>query len=346
MISSLCTYTFAASAFMAILWVIYRSILAKVNNFKANRMVLGSIYVAGWLLPVLISSLFPTQTSTTVADDSIIIETAHEAAIHLPSILSIMWLAGVIIVAGTSAREILLIWRLAGRSRAVEYKGRNIYLTTDKGVSPFSIGKFMVISEDDYKTAGIDMIIAHETGHMRLLHSLDVLLAQATCVFCWYNPAVWFLRTDLKAVHEYQADRYVLSHGYAPKAYQTFLVMKSAPAHFPMISNNFNHSQLRSRISMMNKPQWHRTADKVRYLAPIAGIAVCCYLFNHSPLKASIQPWWHHEEEATQQLKDTDIFIDGQEVPYEQLKEVATNKIKSITVSRNPNRIDLETKDE
>ena len=32
-------------------------------------------------------------------------------------------------------------------------------------------------------------ILAHERAHVSRWHSVDVLLGELTCAFCWFNPA-------------------------------------------------------------------------------------------------------------------------------------------------------------
>lgn len=42
---------------------------------------------------------------------------------------------------------------------------------------------------------------------------------------------------------------------------------------------------------------------------------------------------------------DMDIYMDGKEIPGNQLNEISPSQIKSITVHKNPDRIDISTKD-
>jgi beta-lactamase regulating signal transducer with metallopeptidase domain len=44
-------------------------------------------------------------------------------------------------------------------------------------------------------------------------HSWDLLLVDLLGCLQWFNPAMWLLRVELRAVHEYEADEQVLRCG-------------------------------------------------------------------------------------------------------------------------------------
>lgn len=80
-----------------------------------------------------------------------------------------------------------------------------------------------------------------------------MILAQLTLIICWYNPAAWILRKDLKLNHEYQADQYSLDSGCDTKSYQMFLLQRVAGKNFPVLANNLNIKNLKQRIAMINR---------------------------------------------------------------------------------------------
>ena len=62
-----------------------------------------------------------------------------------------------------------------------------LILHTDTSMAPFSWMKYIVLSEDDYTEDGA-AIIAHETAHIRLHHSWDLMAAHVFVILQWFNP--------------------------------------------------------------------------------------------------------------------------------------------------------------
>ena len=132
----------------------------------------------------------------------------------------------------------------------------------------------IVISEADWnnrETAVID----HEKAHVALHHSIDVLITDLIAALQWFNPAIWMLRIDLRAVHEYEADDTVLRAGADIRSYQYLLISKAAAMNGYTIANNFNHSILKNRIFMMEKEtSTRRSLLRALYLLPLVCISL------------------------------------------------------------------------
>lgn len=106
------------------------------------------------------------------------------------------------------------------------------------------------MSVDDYEHHR-PYIIAHEQEHIRLGHSYDLLLLETVCVLQWFNPFVWLLGHELKAVHEYAMDEALLYQGIDAKQYQKIIVTKAARNRLQPFANNLRHGSLKQRIIMM-----------------------------------------------------------------------------------------------
>ena len=119
------------------------------------------------------------------------------------------------------------------------------------------------------------MILAHERAHIRLGHSWDLLLAQLCATAQWFNPAVWLLKRELEAIHEYEADNHTLRQGFDARQYQLRLFEAATGVKFNTITNNFNNCSTKKRIIMMLKQQtspWARL--KALFVLPVALVAV------------------------------------------------------------------------
>ena len=81
--------------------------------------------------------------------------------------------------------------------------GTTICVTGNAELSPFSWMHYIVMNRSDYETNDA-AILAHERGHIHLRHSWDLILVDTLTAFQWFNPAMWMLRSDLRAIHEYE----------------------------------------------------------------------------------------------------------------------------------------------
>ncbi len=145
-------------------------------------------------------------------------------------------------------------------------------------LSPFSWMRYIVMSDDDYKSAG-EMITCHESAHLRLHHWIDLLLAQLTIIVLWYNPASWLMRAELRNIHEYQADSEVLRSGTDARQYQLLLIKKAVGRRFPSLANSLNHSKLKNRITMMCN-QTSSPARRLRALALAPALLLAAIAVN------------------------------------------------------------------
>ena len=133
-------------------------------------------------------------------------------------------------------------------------------------MSPFSWMHYIVMNRRDYEEQDA-AILAHERGHIRLRHSWDVVLVDMLTALQWFNPAMWMLRMDLRAIHEYEADN--------ARQYQYLLVTKAAGIGGYSIANGISHSTLKNRIHMMlHKKSSNSHLLKLLALVPIVGITL------------------------------------------------------------------------
>ena len=118
--------------------------------------------------------------------------------------------------------------------------------------APYSFFRYIVMSAKDYENSR-HPILTHEQAHIRLGHSWDILLLEAVCTIQWFNPLVWMLARDLRAVHEYEADKAVLDLGIDATRYQQLLVIKAFGTRLQSVTNSLSHGSLKDRIIMMKK---------------------------------------------------------------------------------------------
>lgn len=272
----------------------------------------------------------------------VVLHLVSTEVIRAVRIIAGVWLAGAGIVALMTMVDGLRIVRILHQCRRID-EGDYVLHLSERSISPFSFGRHIVMSGADYND-NAKIIVAHERGHIRYLHSVDMIVAQIVAVFCWYNPAVWLLRADLRAVHEYQADSFAVADGIDVRAYQRFLLEKAVGSKFPWIASRFNHSKIARRIAMMNRRSKGSPWRTVRYVMPIIGIVACAVLLDDPYVRAPIMAYaavTRQEVRSNGLPPEVEIYVDGQELTHEQFEEIPLNEIKSITVNKKDNRIDI-----
>ena len=148
--------------------------------------------------------------------------------------------------------QLLSIFILKIKSEEKEIFETPIYYLKED-MPPFSFFNWIFINTDNQSSDELQQILLHEKTHASQYHSFDIVLNELLCIAFWWNPAVWFIRNEVKINLEYLADNKVLEKGADTKGYQYLLLRMTNHETAVQIVNNFNVSQLKQRIIMMNK---------------------------------------------------------------------------------------------
>lgn len=208
-------------------------------------------------------------------DTTPIIVTAQQAqGITWMQALTWIYMAGVVLMLILTLVQAISLCRfMSSGVRHTDTQGNTVILHNND-VPPFSIFRYIVMSVKDYESSR-QYILTHEQEHIRLGHTYDLLLLQGMKTLMWFNPFIWFLSRDLKAVHEYEADQAVINQGIDAKSYQQLLVMKVVGNRLQPFTNNLNHGSLKKRIVMMyQKPSNRWLMLKALCAIPVAALTI------------------------------------------------------------------------
>lgn len=142
--------------------------------------------------------------------------------------------------------------------------------------APFSFFHWVFASEALQHDERFIQIIAHEKAHARRVHSLDVLFFEMLQLMFWYHPAFYFYRSEIKAMHEFEADAIALSQT-NKIVYQKALLDLSLGGEIILLTNPFNVSLIKKRMLMMNQKQGDQPARiwlKMLTIVPFVLMAV------------------------------------------------------------------------
>lgn len=188
-------------------------------------------------------------------------------------IIALLYWAGFIFCLMTTLLSFRKMFVLIWSGRKLQ-QGRYTLILVPSCVSPFSWGRYIILSEEDYEKHP-DEILTHEMMHLKSHHSIDLLFMECILWLHWFNPAIWLLKRELKDIHEYQADKGVLTQGVDATKYQLLLVKKAVGSSLYTLANSFNRSKIKKRITMMLKGKSNNWARlKLLLLVPVGLIVL------------------------------------------------------------------------
>lgn len=274
------TYILKWTICLALLYIPFALLLRKETFVSLNRKLLLGIVIVSSLLPLL--TIHYTVEIKLPAFEAIenfesVAEIGNDTENRSDSIstfetITIIYLAGVVAS---------LLWEIAGIARIKRainagciWKEKRAHYTIHchaNDTAPFSWFGHIVISEDDYTRYGKEILL-HEEGHINHHHSCEMLFISIARRLQWFNPFIYMLKNDLKEIHEYEADRYVIEHGCDKQAYQLLLLRKAIGNSNFTLANNFGQSSIRNRIKMIAGKESKRW-KKSKYIYIIPAIA-------------------------------------------------------------------------
>ncbi|MBR2193588.1 MAG: M56 family metallopeptidase [Bacteroidaceae bacterium] len=284
MMETLLVYIGKVAVLLAVFFLFYRCLLAKEAWHRFNRVMLWFQVVLAFALPFCVITtekvvhVKEMLQAVQVNDGMVMAEERMIAATENPidgmTILFGIYVVGVCVTIVWILISIARVYRII-RCSERRWLERGVTLVlTEKQTEPFSWMHFVVMSRKDYET-GNRAILLHEQAHVRMFHSVDVLLINLVCALQWFNPAAWLMRKNLKEIHEYEADAATLQSGISLKSYQDLLIKKAVGTSGHSIANSLNHSSLKNRLTMMYlKKSCMRSALKALYALPIVGISM------------------------------------------------------------------------
>ncbi len=144
-------------------------------------------------------------------------------------------------------------------------------ILTDDNTAPYSFFNQIVVGTHGLSDEELHCILAHESHHVRGFHSFDLLFARMLCCMAWFNPFVWLMTRELRAVQEFQADAASLG-ACGREDYLHLLYRQVTGTGYGHITNNFQSINIKKRIVMMNKTKTRFGAWKVLAALPVVAL--------------------------------------------------------------------------
>jgi hypothetical protein len=298
-------YLLKANVALILFYLAYLLVLRKLTFYHLNRLFLVFGIVFSAVYPIIdLNELFsrhqelaaiqtyavaiPVFTPTAITEQA---ETFNYWLIPV----ALFWIGSALMVVRLIV-QFLSLYKIHCASEPDTYKG--IAFRKVSGISEaFSFWKTIYLNPSQHRTPELESILKHEQIHVRGWHTLDVLLAELSTVFYWFNPGVWLMKKAMKENLEFIADQHVVDAGVDKKEYQ-YLLLKVVGATQPQITNQFNFPSLKRRIAMMNKMPTSKT-NQLRLLIALPLVSVLLVAFRSADL-----PMLQNEANKDRALQD------------------------------------------
>jgi len=276
--------------YMTVFLSLYMLVMRKTTFFRLNRITFMTGTILCLILP-LIKIEMPAEsisiTPVSFIEEALAAEpeTLKAAVIGTETewktlLISIIYAVGCLVSVIAAAVSYIRMSRMI-RSARPERIGDTTVRIVESEIPSFSWGRHIVLSKNDIIEN--PAILTHEKMHVKCRHSIDLMIYTVATVFQWFNPLVWIARTELKMLHEYEADELTINKGIDATQYQLLLVKKAVGAKRFQLANGFNHSKLKNRITMMHKNKTNRMMKLAYFLclpALILAMGFCAQKTN------------------------------------------------------------------
>lgn len=277
-------YIIKSALLLALLYGSFALLLSRETFHRFNRLALLGVLLASMILPAIHLNLKkpsylsyeevavphiemiaePTQSvEQNIQTPQPILPETEEAAqvptfrIDVMQVVKCLYFFGLLASLFIFFLQLFRLWdEIRGGVQTKDEQGNTVVIRGGD-FAPYSFLHYIIISVSDYEHLRRP-ILAHEQAHIRLHHTFDLLLLEVAKAIQWFNPFVYLLGRDLKAIHEYEADNAVLNFGIDAKTYQLLLVTKAVGGRLQTVCNNLSHHSLKKRIKMMHKHNSNR----------------------------------------------------------------------------------------
>ncbi len=339
-----------------ILYAWYHFALRNKKFHRYNRFYLLAATVISSTIPFLNIPVYFTQTETGssfVLQTLTVISSAGSddpvSAVVNPS-HPINWLnwqnlsyTFYILIASLALLRIIIsvikVRRIA-KNNPVEQLDNIHFVNTGEPGTPFSFFRWLFWNRKiELNSEKGEQIFRHELFHITQKHSWDIMYMELLTVVLWINPFFHLMKKEVKAIHEFLADRFAVTEN-TKWQYAELLLMQALNTNQRLV-NPFFHNQIKRRIAMIT------TSQKPSYLylrklmvLPVAAFVIALFAFSYKEknklednLNKSSVPGHINSEDTIKRTLFNKIEL-IEDVPPPAKKSPSPEQLKSWTDSK------------
>ena len=271
-------YLLESAVCLALFYSIFWALMKNETFFGLNRFYLIFSLFASFLIPLFnITSPFRTQPPIVDPYGFSTSGDVSASGFNLLALLILIYLLGVAVLLMRFGYQLFYLFHTAKKCGIKKTNGFR-FIFMDNDITPFSFFNYVFLNKSKMSGQDFNRIVSHELIHIKQYHSIDILIMELVTIFHWFNPFVWPYKKSLKETHEYLADNGVIAQGCSPTRYQMLIVEQHVGVKLFEFANNFKHSQIKRRITMMTKIKSKSWAKlKVLLILPLASLLVLAF---------------------------------------------------------------------
>jgi len=266
-------YLLKSSAGIAVLMLFYKTLFKGAGYFSLRRIILYSILIFGFTGPflseILTGPLYSGLPDNIVWDLNtvFIYGNLKNSLLHqtgkLPDtalVLTIVYflVAGIMFIRFIAG--LISILKLYANNPKIR-TGKIIVVLTEKRNTAFSFFNILFVDKNIFENkSSFEIILRHETAHIKHLHTLDIIFAEILVIFQWFNPFAYWLLNAVKENNEYIADKITVRNMNISD--YKILLLDNVVTQYYMPANNFSYSLIKKRLKMMEKSK-SKTGNRI-----------------------------------------------------------------------------------
>jgi len=259
---------------LGLFYITYRIFLSGETFFRTNRLYLLMAIPLSFMLPrINMPSPFISakNSGTGMLSAQGTLEATH--SIGLMDIIGIVYLLGALFFLACFGYKLGQLWILV-KKYGYQKCGKLKLVYLEEDTAPFSFFNYFFLNKSNISRHDLLRIIDHELVHINQHHSIDLIVIELLTIVQWFNPFVRPYKKSLKETHEYLADNQVIAQGCSRAKYQLLIFEQHVGMNLFEFVNNFNHSLIKRRITMMSKGESKSWAKSKFFLL----VPVICFL--------------------------------------------------------------------
>lgn len=288
--ASIIIYLMEVSFRLAILYLLFRFLYRNSSFHKLNRFVLLSVVIFSF---VFIRIDFHSAPDSIVTNNSIVnsINYIDNSAKNLVAnndhnstdpnfnwidLIAVIYFTGFAIFLMKAVISFFNLIYLRKKSDK-QVNNRYIYLYADVSAA-FSFFNMIFIPKKQ-KGNVHPLLFEHEYYHIKHYHSIDLMITELAAIILWFNPLIYFIKKDIRAIHEFQVDNAMLKNKNTAIDYLQLIMTHTLEKYRQIgLYNYFNGLTIKKRMEMINKKK-NSALRLMAYLIVLPTIFFMCVSF-------------------------------------------------------------------
>ena len=280
-------YLLKVSVCLLMFFATYKLLLSKLTFFKFNRIYLLTTLLISFVIPALtiehkqevIVQQPVLNSAITYSNDQTFEHDFIDGSLHGDSInwlefavYAYFFIAGILVIRSM----FMMVYIKHSVRKSTLFKTDSVILVSaDSKIKNCSFFNIIII-DASLSAHEKELVLRHESVDVSQAHIIDKLIVNLAACILWFNPIIYFWRSEIDNNHEFLADE-ASAENTDRGCYASLLLNLAMPSN-NLVVNSFSKLPLKNRIIMLYKKP-DSGFQKLTYLIVIPVISICCFAF-------------------------------------------------------------------